>query len=78
MFEFVFVRPRSFNAGGNMLVLSRKRGERIMIGDDIEVIVVEIRGERVQLGFQCPKEIPVHRGEIYRRIHGEQLAAPSV
>jgi carbon storage regulator len=58
-----------------MLVLNRKRGERIMIGDDIEVTVVEVRGQRVQLGFQCPNEIPVHRGEIHRRIHTEQLSA---
>ena len=51
-----------------MLVLSRKKNERIMIGNDIEVTIVEIRGDRVKLGFIGPQEVPIHREEVYRRI----------
>ena len=50
-----------------MLILSRKRGERIVIGPDIELIVVAIRGERVQLGFHAPKKVTIHREEILGR-----------
>ena len=51
-----------------MLILTRKRNERIMMGDSIEVIVVDIKGEQVQLGINAPKEIPVHRREVYEAI----------
>ena len=51
-----------------MLILTRKRNERIMIGDSIEVIVVDIRGEQVQLGINAPKSVPVHRREVYEAI----------
>lgn len=51
-----------------MLVLTRKRNEGIMINDDIEIIVVEIRGGKVRLGFKAPNEVPVHRGEVYDAI----------
>jgi carbon storage regulator len=51
-----------------LLILTRKRNERIMIGDSIEVIVVDIRGEQVQLGINAPKAIPVHRREVYEAI----------
>jgi carbon storage regulator len=51
-----------------MLVLSRKKDERIMIGENIEVTVVEIRGDRVKLGFVGPSEVPIHREEVFRRI----------
>jgi carbon storage regulator len=51
-----------------MLVLSRKKDERIMIGENIEVTVVEIRGDRVKLGFVGPNEVPIHREEVFRRI----------
>lgn len=53
-----------------MLVLSRKKNERIMIGDAIEVTIVEIRGDRVKLGFVGPQEVPIHREEVFRRIDG--------
>lgn len=55
-----------------MLVLTRKRNERIVIGDDIVITVVEIRGDKVRLGFDAPKEIPVHRQEVYDAIHAEK------
>lgn len=54
-----------------MLVLSRKRDEVIMIGDDISIIVVDIQGDKVRLGVEAPHEIPVHRQEVYDAIHRE-------
>ena len=51
-----------------MLVLTRKVGEQIFIGEDIRVTVVGIRGEKVRLGFTAPDEVPIHREEVYRRI----------
>ena len=51
-----------------MLVLSRKKNECIVINDNIIVMVVEIRGDKVRLGIQAPKEIPVHRKEVYDAI----------
>jgi carbon storage regulator len=51
-----------------MLVLSQKVGQRVFIGDDIAVMVLGIRGDRVRLGFSCPPEMPVHREEVHRRI----------
>ncbi|QEG35846.1 carbon storage regulator CsrA [Bythopirellula goksoeyrii] len=51
-----------------MLVLSRKKNESIVINDDITIVVVEIRGGRVRLGFKAPREVPVHRREVYDAI----------
>jgi len=51
-----------------MLVLSRKKNESIVINDDITIVVVEIRGDKVRLGIEAPKEIPVHRNEVYEAI----------
>ena len=51
-----------------MLVLSRKKNESIVINDDITVVVVEIRGDKVRLGVEAPKEVPVHRREVYEAI----------
>jgi carbon storage regulator len=51
-----------------MLVLSRKKGEGIQIGKDVVVRVVEIRGDKVRLGFEAPREVPIHREEIQREI----------
>ena len=53
-----------------MLVLSRKKNESIVIDDTIVVTVVEIRGDKVRLGIQAPKEVPVHRSEVHEAIHG--------
>jgi len=58
-----------------MLVLSRKRDESIMIGDDIEITVVEVRGETVRLGLTAPKSIAVYRKEVYEAIQRENVAA---
>jgi carbon storage regulator len=58
-----------------MLVLSRQRDETIMIGDDVQVTVVDIRGEKVRLGITAPPHIPVHRKEVYEAIKRENQAA---
>ena len=54
-----------------MLVLSRKKNESIVIDDNIVITVVEVRGDKVRLGIQAPKEIPVHRSEVYAAIHDQ-------
>ena len=55
-----------------MLVLSRKKNESIVINDDIVVMVVDVRGDKVRLGIEAPKEVPVHRREVYDAIkHSE-------
>ncbi len=58
-----------------MLVLSRKKNESIVINNDITVTVVEIRGDKVRLGIVAPKEVPVHRQEVYDAIHAQEKAA---
>lgn len=58
-----------------MLVLSRKKNESIVINNDITVTVVEIRGDKVRLGIVAPKEVPVHRQEVYDAIHSSKNAA---
>ncbi|MBM4130431.1 carbon storage regulator CsrA [bacterium] len=58
-----------------MLILSRKRNEKIMIGDDIAIMIVDIRGDQVQIGIDAPRSIPVHRHEIYEEIKGTTLGA---
>jgi carbon storage regulator len=61
-----------------MLVLSRQRDETIMIGDEIEVTVVDIRGDKVRLGINAPKSVSVHRKEVYDAIRRENKAAAEV
>ncbi|MDY7011475.1 MAG: carbon storage regulator CsrA [Planctomycetota bacterium] len=58
-----------------MLVLSRQRDQTIMIGDDVEITIVDIRGEKVRLGISAPAHIPVHRKEVYDAIRREKTAA---
>jgi carbon storage regulator len=60
-----------------MLVLSRKKNESIVINNDITIVVVEIRGDKVRLGVEAPKEVPVHRREVYDAIRRNDEAAPS-
>ena len=52
-----------------MLVVARKKDESIVINDDITVMIVEIRGDKVRLGIEAPKEVPVHRREVFDAIH---------
>ena len=58
-----------------MLVLSRHRDESIMIGDNIVVTIVDIRGDKVRLGIDAPQDIPVHRQEVYEAIQRENRKA---
>ena len=58
-----------------MLVLSRHRCEQIMIGDDVVITVVEIRGDIVRIGIDAPKSVPVHRAEVYHAINAENRRA---
>ena len=58
-----------------MLVLSRHRDESIMIGDDVVVTIVDIRGDKVRLGIEAPQSIPVHRQEVYDAIQRENRRA---
>lgn len=54
-----------------MLALSRRVGESIMVGNDIEITIIEVKGEQVRLGINAPKSIPIHRKEIYLQIKEE-------
>ena len=58
-----------------MLVLSRKKGESIVINDNIVVTLIDIRGDKVRLGFDAPKDVPVHRKEVYDAIQQSQAAS---
>ena len=58
-----------------MLVLSRKKNESIVINGNITIVVVEIRGDKVRLGIEAPREIPVHRREVYEAIQRNELSA---
>ena len=61
-----------------MLILTRKLGERITIGDDINITLLEIKGSQVKLGIKAPKNISIHRQEIYDRIREENLESAYV
>lgn len=58
-----------------MLVLTRKIDESIIIGDDIKITLVDIRGDQVKIGIEAPREISVHREEVYREIQAENRRA---
>ncbi len=58
-----------------MLVLTRKKGEKIVIGDNIVLTVVDIKGDQIQLGIEAPRDIPVHREEVYKEIQEENIKA---
>lgn len=58
-----------------MLVLSRKKDEVIMVGDDIEITLVDIRGDQVKIGVSAPRSVSIHRKEIYDAIQQENMAA---
>ena len=61
-----------------MLVLSRKKDESIVINNDITIVVVEIRGDKVRLGVEAPKEVPVHRQEVFEAIARGETVVESV
>ncbi len=58
-----------------MLILARKLNESIMIGDDVEIVVVEIKGDQVKLGIRAPRNVTVHRTEVYREIREQNTRA---
>lgn len=60
-----------------MLVLSRKKDEKILIGDSITLMVIEIRGDKVRLGIDAPRDVTVHREEVYEAIKREQSPSDS-
>ena len=55
-----------------MLVLSRQKDESIMVGDNVEITIVDVRGDKVRLGITAPREIPVHRKEVFEAIKREE------
>ena len=61
-----------------MLAVPRKKGEALVLNNDIEVTVLEIRGDQVKLGVKAPREVPVYRKEVYIQIQKENEAAASV
>lgn len=61
-----------------MLVLSRQRDETIMIGDEVEITIVDIRGDKVRLGINAPRTVQVHRKEVYEAIRRENTEASQV
>jgi len=61
-----------------MLILTRKLGEKINIGDDITITLVEIKGTQVKLGIEAPKHIEIHRQEVYERIREENLSSSDI
>jgi carbon storage regulator len=63
---------------GAMLILTRKSGEKITIGDDVVISVLEVKGTQIKIGIDAPAGIPVHRGEVYDRIQKENLLAAGV
>ena len=61
-----------------MLVLTRKLGEKIQIGDDISIVIMELKGKQVKLGIEAPANIKVHREEIYQKIQDENIRASNI
>ncbi|MEC0244668.1 carbon storage regulator CsrA [Paenibacillus chitinolyticus] len=58
-----------------MLILSRLKGEKIIVGQDIVLTVLDVAGDQVRIGIEAPKDIPIHREEIYKAIQAENQAA---
>jgi carbon storage regulator len=61
-----------------MLILTRKLGESIQIGDDIRITFLDIKGKQIRIGVEAPKEVVVHREEVYRLIQEQNLQAANV
>ncbi|NLU52784.1 MAG: carbon storage regulator CsrA [Clostridiaceae bacterium] len=61
-----------------MLVLTRKKGQAIIIGHDIEISIIDVQGDQVRIGINAPKSVSIHRKEIYEEIRNENLSAATV
>ncbi len=61
-----------------MLVLTRKVGERIQVGDTISILIMDIKGKQVRIGIEAPPDVKVHREEIYQKIQEENIKASSI
>jgi len=59
-----------------MLILTRRVGEAVMIGDTVKIVILGVKGSQVRIGIAAPKDLPVHREEIYERIRAEKKEAP--
>ena len=57
-----------------MLVLTRQRGERIMVDDNIIITIIEVRGDKVRIGIEAPDDVSIHREEVYKAIQREKLS----
>jgi carbon storage regulator len=70
----IYDLPEFFRQGGLiMLVLTRKAGEQIVIGQDIVISVLDVRGDRIRIGISAPPDVPVNREEVHQRIQNEQV-----
>jgi carbon storage regulator len=74
-YHSVYKRGDAGDEEHRMLVLSRKKNESIVINDDITIVVVEIRGDKVRLGVEAPREVPVHRREVFEAIRRNEAAS---
>ena len=70
-----FVQDKHLQEKSNMLILTRRVGETLMIGDEVTVTVLGVKGNQVRIGVNAPKDVSVHREEIYERIKNEQKEA---
>jgi len=61
-----------------LLVLTRKLGEKIQIGDDISIVIMEVKGKQVKLGIEAPSNIKIHREEVYQKIQDENIRASNI
>jgi carbon storage regulator len=71
------VRGNGLQEDVAMLILTRRVGETLMIGDEISITVLGVKGNQVRIGINAPKDVTVHREEIYQRIHQDPAALPS-
>jgi carbon storage regulator len=60
-----------------MLILTRRVGETLMVGDEVSITVLGVKGNQVRIGINAPKDVPVHREEIYQRIKNEDKSEPN-